>query len=482
MDSNIAHTDTNTSVSDARVPDNILSTDINSRSMNLGSTNSQSLDVPRHPRVLMFGWEFPPFFSGGLGTACYGLTKGLAQNNIHVTFVMPQGPPDLKAEFVDLIVASNLKSQKSIDSVNFRPVDSILTPYLSETAYTTEYERHFQKLSEHTLSGKLYGKNIYEEVYRFSRIAGIIAGEESFDIIHCHDWMTFPAGIQAKRKSGKPLIVQIHATEFDRSGNIGGINQYVYDIERTGMHAADHIIAVSQFTKNILTTYYDIPEDKVTVIHNAVDFFDSEECAKPVTITHAEKIVLFLGRITLQKGPDYFIEAAKKVLDFDPHVTFIVAGSGDMEAKIIQRVAELGIGRKVLFAGFLTGRDVDLAYKMADLYVMPSVSEPFGITPLEALRNGTPVIISKQSGVSEVLKNALKVDFWDVDELANKIISVLNYRALHHELQLHGLLEVKTFTWNTPAQKCIALYRDVITASHTRIHASLPLVEVKTAW
>ncbi len=404
-------------------------------------------------KVLMFGWEFPPFFSGGLGTACYGLTKGLHEQNVDVTFVMPQGPESMHAEHVNLIIASNMKQYR----IKLTAVPSLLQPYLSAAEYTTAYERHAEKLQNESFSGKLYGKNIYEEVYRFSKIAGRIAQSEEFDIIHCHDWMTFPAGIEAKRMTGKPLIVHVHATEFDRTGG-NGVNQYVYDIERSGMEYADKIIAVSQFTKNKIMECYGIPEEKITVVHNAVDFPHVE----PHHIKASEKVVLFLGRLTLQKGPDYFIEAAKKVLDFDPHVTFIIAGSGDMEARLIDRVAQLGIGNKVLFAGFLKGADVDHAYRMADLYVMPSVSEPFGITPLEALRNRVPVIISKQSGVSEVLKNSLKVDFWDVDELANKIISVLNYRALHHELTTHGALEVQTFNWNVPAQKCVAVYKDVL--------------------
>lgn len=204
--------------------------------------------------------------------------------------------------------------------------------------------------------------------------------------------------------------------------------------------------------------HYGIPEKKIVVVHNAVDFSGD----KPFDIKKHEKVVLFLGRLTLQKGPDYFVEAAKKVLDYDPDIKFIIAGSGDMEARLIDRVAQLGIGNKVLFAGFVSGHDVDKAYQAADLYVMPSVSEPFGITPLEALRNNVPVIISKQSGVSEVLKHALKVDFWDIDELANKIISVLNYRSLHHELSKHGVMEVHTFSWNVPAEKCIEIYNNVI--------------------
>jgi glycosyltransferase involved in cell wall biosynthesis len=408
-------------------------------------------------KVLMFGWEFPPYYSGGLGTACYGLTKGLSNNNIDVTFVMPQGPEDIHSNHVKLIVASNLKKY----TIKVRKFKTLLRPYLSEESYSQEYQRYIE--SRKGVTKPLYGKDIYEEVYRLALSARAIALSEDYDIIHCHDWMTFPAGMEAKKVTGKPLIVHIHATEFDRTGG-NGVNQYVYDMERQGMEAADRIITVSEFVKLNVIKNYGIPESKVVIIHNGIDYYVPQK----FDIRKNEKVVLFLGRLTLQKGPDYFIEAAKKVLDYDYDVKFIIFGTGDMEPRLIQRVAELGIGNNVLFGGFVTGSEVDKAFQLADLYVMPSVSEPFGLTPLEALRNNVPVIISKQSGVSEVLRNALKVDFWDVDELANKIISVINYRALHHELQHHGALEVQTFNWNIPAQKCINVYNQLMQAQHVK--------------
>jgi len=399
----------------------------------------------------MFGWEFPPYYSGGLGTACYGLTKGLSNNHIDVTFVMPQGPEDISSSHVKLIVASNLKRY----SIKIKKFNTLLKPYLSEEGYSQEYQRYIESRKGNTKP--LYGKDIYEEVYRLALTAKLIALSDDYDIIHCHDWMTFPAGIEAKKATGKPLIVHIHATEFDRTGG-NGVNQYVYDVEREGMHAADRVIAISEFVKRNIIKNYGVPESKISLVHNGIDYYIPQR----FNIRKNEKVVLFLGRLTLQKGPDYFIEAAKKVLDFDPDVKFIIFGTGDMEHKLVQRVAELGIGNNVLFGGFVTGSEVDKAFQLADLFVMPSVSEPFGLTPLEALRNNVPVIISKQSGVSEVLKNALKVDFWDIDELANKIISVLNYRALHHELRHHGSLEVQTFNWNVPAQKCISIYNQLV--------------------
>jgi glycosyltransferase involved in cell wall biosynthesis len=362
----------------------------------------------------------------------------------------------MTAQYVKLLIASNLKHF----NLKIKKVESLLKPYLSDTQYIEEYERYVETLKKRGEGVKLlYGKNIYEEVRRLSMAAREIALTEDFDVIHCHDWMTFPAGIEAKKASGKPLVVHVHATEFDRTGG-NSTNQYVYDIERSGMEFADRIAAVSYFTKQKIMEHYGIPGDKISVVHNAVDFGDM----KKFDIKNQDKVVLFLGRLTLQKGPDYFIEAAKKVLDFDPDVKFIIAGTGDMEARMIDRVAQLGIGNKVLFSGFLSGKDVDKAYQAADLYVMPSVSEPFGITPLEALRNGVPVIISKQSGVSEVLKNALKIDFWDIDEMANKMITVLNYRSLHKDLTHHGSMEVQSFSWNVPAEKCIEIYNLVINA------------------
>jgi glycosyltransferase involved in cell wall biosynthesis len=366
---------------------------------------------------------------------------------------MPQGPQDMKGEHVNLIIASNIAGYK----IHIKTIPTLLKPYMSEEKYSEEYQRHVERLKKSSPTKALYGKDIYEEVYRFSKIARLIALSEEFDIIHCHDWMTFPAGIEAKNATGKPLVLHVHATEFDRTGG-NSVNQYVYDMEKVGMQAADRILSVSAFTKNKIIQYYGISADKIEVVHNAVEF---PEIAIYEGKKHA-KTVLFLGRLTLQKGPDYFIEATKKVIDYDPEIRFIIVGTGDMESRMIDRVAQLGIGQNVLFAGFLSGNEVDKAYQAADLYVMPSVSEPFGITPLEALRNNIPVIISKQSGVSEVLKNALKVDFWDIEEMANMIITTLNYSALHTDLKAHGVSEVQTFNWDIPAEKCVQVYNKLL--------------------
>lgn len=389
----------------------------------------------------MLGWEFPPYSTGGLGTACYGLTKGLSNQGVDITFVLPTLRDNIQAEFVKLIGAN----------IKIVPVDSPIRGYMTSEGYQKTFLRS---------TSSMYGYDLFKEVYRFSKRVAEIAMQEDFDVIHAHDWMTFQAGINAKTVSNKPLVIHVHATEFDRTAN-NNVNQIVYEVEKMGMHKADSIIAVSNFTKNKITTHYGINPEKINVVHNAVEI-NNYSIEDDFGIKKEDKIVLFLGRITVQKGPDYFIYAAKKVLEQMPNVKFVITGSGDMESYIINKVAELGLSKNVLFTGFLRGKDVDRVYRMADVYVMPSVSEPFGITPLEAMANGTPVIISKQSGVSEVIKNCLKVDFWDINELTNKIVCVLKYPSLAHTLMENASFEVTGIGWNEPARKCIDVYNHML--------------------
>lgn len=424
-------------------------------------------------KVLMFGWEFPPHISGGLGTACYGITKGLAANGVEVLFVMPSASGDEDTSSAQIINASDVAVYDSftniddyLSKVQFLRVGSNIMPYISPEDYSllSEEERHFQTMefsthfrSKYKFSGK-YGANLYEEVARYAMVGGAIAEENDFDVIHAHDWLTYLAGIAAKRVSGKPLVIHVHATEFDRDGE--NYNTVVYGIEKRGMEEADRVITVSDWTRNIVINRYGIDASKVVTVHNAVDFSGRSDIK--VNRTVKEKVVTFLGRVTLQKGPEYFIEAARKVLDRCDNVRFVMAGSGDLLNRSVRRVAQLGMADKFHFTGFLRGADVQRMFAYSDVYVMPSVSEPFGISPLEAMISNVPTIISKQSGVSEVLKHAIKVDFWDIDALADSIYALVNYPAIANLASEKGFEEVSTLKWNNAAAKMKKVYADAI--------------------
>lgn len=432
-------------------------------------------------RVLMFGWEFPPHIAGGLGTACYGLTRGLAKNGVEVIFVVPKAYGDEDQRFVRVVNASDVDALYSGDEfadelwkkVSFMQIDSNIVPYASPEEFAAEGSmgvktggaRHPGDIwrERFNFSGK-YGANLMEEVARYAMVAAELAREKAgeFDVIHAHDWLTYYAGMAAKQVSGKPLVVHTHATEFDRSGE--HINQAVYDIERAGMHAADLVIAVSNLTRNIIIEKYGVSPDKVITVHNAVRFGDNEpaEVDRPLK----EKVVTFLGRITYQKGPDYFVEAAAKVLKRDSNVRFVMAGSGDMMNHVIRRVAKLGISDKFHFTGFLKGDDVQKMFSMSDVYVMPSVSEPFGISPLEAMKSNVPVIISKQSGVAEVLDYAMKVNYWDVDAMADAIYGLITYPALAEMFSKKGHEEVTGLKWDNAAAKVKKVYEKAIDMQH----------------
>jgi glycosyltransferase involved in cell wall biosynthesis len=424
-------------------------------------------------KVLMFGWEFPPHISGGLGTACYGLVKGMMQHQQDVIFVVPKlwGDEEAVADFVnasDIEIDYREKRFKEVwKNLTYLEVSSFLVPYLGPEEFSrfTDVSLHDHIdledsvfASRFSFSGK-YGKDLMMEVSRYALVAAQIAKNKEHDIIHAHDWLAYPAGIAAKQISGKPLVVHVHATEFDRTGE--QVNPKVFEIERSGMEAADHIIAVSQLTKNIIVSRYGIPAEKVTVIHNAV--LDTSIIQHNISKKVPEKIVTFLGRITYQKGPEYFIEAAHKVLQRDDNVRFVMAGSGDLLHRMVNRVAELRMATKFHFTGFLKGLDVDDMFAMSDVYVMPSVSEPFGISPLEAVRHNIPVIISKQSGVAEVLQNAMKVDFWDIDAMADAIFALLHYPSISKMFRELGSQELKKLKWEQVAQKVINTYENTLT-------------------
>lgn len=421
-------------------------------------------------KVLMFGWEFPPHISGGLGTASYGLTKALLKTGTEIIFVVPKVYGDEEPGQIQLINASdenipeNLSAFASYrDKISFVEIDSTLIPYSGEDAYLHMMERLEKGEKPDPLDGDPnkfsfsggYGSNLIEEVYRYAVIAASVAAKYDFDIIHAHDWLTYMAGLEAKRVSGKPLVVHMHATEFDRSGD--SINHQVYNIEKTGMQSADMIIAVSNLTRNVVISRYDIDPGKVVTIHNGVEPH-SDDMSFAAEKHVKEKIVTFLGRITYQKGPEYFIEAAYKVLQHNPNVRFVMAGSGDLLPKMIKRVASLGISTRFHFTGFLKAEDVDRLFAISDVYVMPSVSEPFGISPLEAMRSNVPVIISRQSGVAEVLKHAIKIDFWDIDAMADAINALLQYDSLPAMFRNHGKQEVEKIKWDHTAIKVNEVY------------------------
>ena len=506
--------------------------------------------------ILMLGWEFPPFIAGGLGTACYGLTKALDRLGHHVTFVLPRAvdrsqsshvqvlspesvsdlPPSLASAInspPDSLTARQIRvaqriKQKLLDLQNireftlegfehttFRAVPANLrSPYGKYAGLTdTQITELIHKEREHSLikeveaevdaeytrlatilnapepaslpsfpaagtpdapanlgptpgflglgkRGGDYGGDLMGDVRRYAELCVELTRGQRYDVIHAHDWMTFPAGIAVARLTNTPLIAHIHSTEFDRSGM--HVNQQVYDIERRGMHSAMRVIAVSHWTRNTVLHRYGVSPETVRVVWNGIELEGrpGASTSGPSQITPSDKIVLFLGRITMQKGPEYFIAAARRVLEKLDNVKFVVAGSGDMATRMIELAASYGIGHKVLFTGFLRGRDVARAFRMADCYVMPSVSEPFGIAPLEAMSHDVPTIISKQSGVSEALTHVLKVDFWDIDEMANKIIAILRHPPLTNTLREHGKFELRRLTWEGAAQKCAEVYAE----------------------
>jgi glycosyltransferase involved in cell wall biosynthesis len=457
-------------------------------------------------RVLMLGWEFPPFISGGLGTACHGLTRALDRLGHEVIFVLPKAVDRSSASHVQLVSpdakteARLLAEQRArgeaaqrlhvegFAKARFFGLPSVrVNPYggggpvgaAGSRLRVSDVEKAALRAAgvwvddddtaDATVVREMRAKSDYHgdvlgDSQRYARMVVQLCRGQTFDVIHAHDWMTYPAGMALAQVTGRPLVAHIHSTEFDRSGE--HVHQRVYDIERRGMHAAIRVIAVSNYTKSICCDRYALDPDKVEVVYNGVE--SGPQPTEEDRIESKDRIVLFLGRITMQKGPEYFIAAAKKVLEKVENVKFVVAGAGDMSRRMIELAAEMGIGHRVLFAGFLRGKDVARVFRMADCYVMPSVSEPFGIAPLEAMSHDVPVIISKQSGVSEVLTHALKVDFWDVNEMANKIVAVLRHPPLASTLREHGRFELRRLTWDGAAERCVEVYREAARAMEER--------------
>ncbi len=412
-------------------------------------------DGAKTMQILMFGWEFPPTISGGLGTACFGMTRALVERGHRVSFVVPSLPVSNRESHVELLAAHDFSagSETHHAGITVGPVESPLRPYMAPEQYRAVLGGSLLESPEH------YGTDLFDEVRRYGEAAGAISRRHPFDVIHAHEWLSVHAALRARQESGRPFILHIHALEFDRSGGSG--NPDICAVEKLGLTEADHVIAVSHYTKGMIVERYGIDAGKVTVVHNAVSRGEAAGTYRVVK-QPGEKIVLFLGRITHQKGPGYFVEAASRVLRVLPGVTFVMAGSGDLMPQMVERVAELGMGGRFLFTGFLRGDEVERMYAASDLYVMPSVSEPFGIAPLEAMLYDVPVIIARQSGVAEVLHHALTVDYWDVGELANKICAALTYDALTREMIERSREELKAITWDRAARQIEEVYRKVI--------------------
>ena len=427
-------------------------------------------------RVLMFGWEFPPHITGGLGTACEGIVKGLAYNGVETLFVMPSASGDEDQSATTIINASDVAVDTAsstvdefLDKVKFVHIGTNMIPYVGPEEFSSIVEEERRRQSEdfriqygmkYKFSGK-YGTNLMEEVARYAMVGGTIAMQhkDEFDVIHAHDWLTYLAGIAAKELTGKPLVVHVHATSYDR-GDEKHIDTRILDIETRGMLAADRVVTVSNLTRSIVINKYHIDPSKVVTVHNAVDFSGRENLSVERGVK--DKVVTFLGRITFQKGPEYFIEAAAKVLKRTDNVRFVMAGSGDMMNRCIKYVARLGISDRFHFTGFLRGKDVQKMFALSDVYIMPSVSEPFGISPLEAMRTNVPSIISHQSGAAEILKYAFKVDFWDVDAMADCIFGLLKYPALSSFAAKQGYDEVNRLKWNVATAKLKTIYESLI--------------------
>lgn len=414
----------------------------------------------------MFGWEFPPHILGGLGTASYGLTQGMSQcGNMDITFVIPKPWGDEDRSFANIIGASQVPvawrdvNRDYVEQRIGRVMDPDLYFRLRDHIYADFNYMRTNDLGCIEFSGR-YPDNLLEEINNYSIVAGVIARTVDCDVIHSHDWLTYPAGIHAKQVTGKPLVIHVHATDYDRSR--GNVNPTVFNIERDGMIHADHIITVSNLTRDTVIEKYGIDPAKVTTVHNAVIPLSRElldvEVTKP-----KEKIVTFLGRITMQKGPEYFVEAAAKVLKNNrSKVRFVMAGSGDMMDKMIELAAQRGISDRFHFPGFQKGKQVYEMLKASDVYIMPSVSEPFGISPLEAMQMGVPSIISKQSGCAEILEHVIKTDYWDIDAMADAINAIISYPALYTQLRDEGLAEVARITWDKAGQKVIDIYNKVL--------------------
>lgn len=427
--------------------------------------------------VLMLGWELPPYNSGGLGTACLGLTEGLANHDVDINFVVPKVFGTLPFNHMKVVSAIEYGGEGTLQKILARE-DITAEEIASQLAYgaTATETTHQQLTVEHVNNKRPVAPHV--QAHWYAQQAGAIAEEHpDFHIVHGHDWFTYYGGIEARRVAAEqgravPFVAHVHATEIDRSSVHG--DPRIVAIEHTGLHAADRVIAVSHYTKRVIHDHYGVAKSKISVVHNGIperqpERFDFFELKKH------HKIVLFMGRLTMQKGPDYFVKLAKAVTDVDPSVRFVMVGSGDMEKRCIEEAAHMGLTGKILFSSFLRGKDVDRAYQLADLFVMPSVSEPFGIVALEALQNGTPVLASSRSGVAEVSQHVITADFWDIPAMRNAVLKTINDPHFHSHLVRGGQEDLRHLSWHNAARKLKAVYEDVLAGFNPAVLQPAPV-------
>lgn len=388
----------------------------------------------------MLGWEFPPLHSGGLGVATKNLATALSNRGVGVCFALPHFAykqwKEKGGEARDLEVISHNPNIELL-----RVKSSLSSPYHTEESYE-EYMREGQWGSSEK---KLYGDNLYQEVERYAIEMGEMSEKRDFSLVHGHDWMTFPAAMEVQKRKETPFVAQVHATEMDRTG--GSPNQEIYDRERKGLEAADKIIAVSHHTKNVLKQHYGLHKKDIAVVHNGIEELPAKAERMPARF-QKKKTVLFLGRLTVQKGPDWFVHIAKRVLQEDKNVQFLIAGSGHMLPELLNDIAEARLQQHIIPLGFLNEEEREKVFAETDIYMMPSVSEPFGLSAVEAAQRGIPVIMSKQSGAKEILGNSLTADFWDVEKMAHLILASLHYPSLHKTLSIKGKEELQPLTWH----------------------------------
>lgn len=405
-----------------------------------------------NPKVFMIGWEFPPFNTGGLGTACAGLTAGLSKLQVDQTFLLPKKLPT-NAPYLKIIKPGQGYFKQI--QINFK-----ILPY--GPIIQNENTKTFSNYKSHHYS---YYTEMVNQALEYADIVRSFASQEPMDLIHGHDWMTYPAAISAKRVAKKPLVLHIHATEFDRTLN-GNLNPEIHAIEEEGFRKADRIIAVSNYTKQIVVDKYHIDSDKIKVVHNGIDLTDSFRYqisqAQLDSFAKGKKLISFVGRLTSQKGPDYFLQAAAKIAQADNKTIFVIAGDGDMYQQMLNQAGRYHLTGKLLFTGFLRDYQKQFLYQRSDLFIMPSVSEPFGLVALEAAAAKTPIIISKQSGVKEVMPEAITTNFWDVDDIVQKSLRVLKNSDYAQELGQKVFEQTQRVTWDKAAQKCLAIYQQMI--------------------